>query len=140
MSGINVTATGDLTIQQTEGGSKCPSTQSDLFAFPIALNAQGLIGISGTGGTEVSQACFTINSPASFVSLAFPTSLRARVVYFRVLTGGPFDVRLTHAVAGVVTHPGQYFLLTQCEQTEGVSQIEVQGSGSFAWVAVGTTV
>lgn len=143
MAGIVVKLDGDFTLQQAEADStnSCPPASQDMQTFPLALFESGLTGISGTSGSEISQGCFTIVSPSAFVSLAFPSSMRARIFYLRALPGStPLDVRLTHAVAGQITYPDQYFMLMQFDATEQVSAVAVQGTGSFAWAAVGVLV
>ena len=141
MAGIEVTLEGDLSLKQLEQSQGCVTAGSDLMTFPLSLFAAGLTGLSTSAGSEISQGCMTINSPAAFVALAFPSSLRARLVYLRAMPGStPLDVRLTHAVAGAVTYPDQYLLLSQFDAVEQISAIEVQGIGSFAWAAVGVLV
>ncbi|PCJ25615.1 MAG: hypothetical protein COA94_05940 [Rickettsiales bacterium] len=141
MAGITVTVDGTLSLQQADQVPGCPPPGADLITFPLALFEQGLTGIAGASGSEISQGCFTINSAASFVTLAYPASLRARIFYLRALPGsGALDVRLTHSVAGAVTYPDQYLMLVQFSAVEQLTAIEVQGVGSFAWAAVGVLV
>jgi len=105
------------------------------------LFAAGLCGISGANGSEISQGCFTINSPNAFVDLAFPDTLRATIFFLRALHGStPLDVQLTHEASGVITYPDQYLMLLQFDAAEQISAAAVQGIGSFSWAAIGVLV
>lgn len=133
MAGVALSLSGSLTL--TRPYDCPPGTTDPGQAFLLGLSDYSR---AFPGGSEVSQRSMSVDSPSAFVALAFPATLRGRVVYLRVRTGR-LSLRLTHAGAGVVTYPtisGTF--LAEFPDTEQVSAIEVQGQSSdFEWLVAG---
>lgn len=140
MAGISTSLSGELELARVDSEG-CPvQSSAQLFSLELVQFGGALSGLAASDGTFIGQSCLSINSPAAFVTLPFPTGFQARMVYLRALSGGPFDVRLTHTTAGAVTHPDVFLTLQQYDPTdEVITLMEVQGVGAFEWVAVGLT-
>lgn len=135
MSGVSLSLNGALSVSRV---ADCPPGTTDTgCSFVLGLLP---LGTSFTGGSEISQKEMTINSPSALVSLAFPASLRGRLVYFRPLTGTFTKVELTHATAGAVEYPVAGTLLAEFPEAEQVTAMQVQGQGTFEWVVAGVLV
>lgn len=131
MKPVSATLAAELLITR---GQDCPSGTSD----PATVFQPDLLPVNkALFGADIGQKVMTINSPAAFVTLAYPGNLGARVVYFRPLTGSFSGIRLTHAGVGAVAYPTNGLFLAEFPESEQVEAIEVKGEGTFEWVAWG---
>lgn len=134
MQGVALALSGQLGIQRTSDG--CSPTSDPSLVFRLGLLAANA---SFVGGSEISQKLMTINS-ASFVAMAVPSSLRARVVYLRPTAGTITGVSLTHATAGLIEYPVAGTFLIELPAAEQASTMGVRGVGSFEWMFAGVLV
>src|SRR5690606_26528346 len=127
-SQLSVSFSGDLLIRLSaavcSGGSADPGTGYTLQLISANRAAEESIG----------QKLASLDSPAAFASLPYPSSLLGRVLYFRGLgERDVWDVRVTYATSGQVTQPIQGMLLLEAPDGDEITAVEVQGSGAFEW-------
>lgn len=134
MAQLNANIDGTLTIAPEKSQPAVPA-QSSGCTFGISIVQDVHKAPSG----EISQSRASIESPSAYVAMPFPANLTARVFYLRTISGGPFDIRLTHATTGQVVTPARYSMLTEVSETEQITAVDVQGQGSFEWAAFGPT-
>lgn len=137
MPQVSAKLTAELLVARAPLDGQCghnPGDPATTF-HPTLLPANAALT-----GADSGQKLMTVNSPGAYVALAFPANLRARVVYFRPLTGTFVGVRLTHAGQGVTIYPINGLLLGEYPEAEQVSAIEARGEGSFEWAAWGPLV
>ena len=132
MPDLTAKVTGTLTIAPSANATPTDGASTGC-TFGLSLRTE-----NQAPKNEISQSNAVIDSPASFVVQPFPAGLQARVFYFRRITGGPYDIRLTQLGAGAKTLDDvNGVMLVEVDAGEHFTQVEVQGAGTFEWAAFG---
>lgn len=132
MANLQASLSGTLTIGPAPS-SPPAANQSTGGTFGIGI----VNSTNAAPAGEISQAQGKVSSPAAYVAQPFPANLTARLFYFRAISGGPFDIRLTHATSGQVVYAQRLSMLTELDQAEQFTAFDVQGEGEFEWAATG---
>lgn len=124
----------DLTQTQlvVQSGDSCNGSSSG--SSPSYYDPQ--IGSARkSADSEIGQRRFEFASPAAFVALPTPSTLTGRLLYLRSISGDDLDVRVTHATQGATVYPvaSKGMLLLEPSDDEGISLVEVQGTGVIEW-------
>lgn len=131
MADLQAAVTGTLAIKPAPQSPPQHASTGCHFGFRLRSDSEAPAG-------EISQACHTV-SGAGFQDLPFPSNLRARVLYLRVLNNTAADIRLTRVTAAQHTIPQiRGAVLLEFMSDDEVTAVEVQGDGvQIEWAAFG---
>lgn len=128
-----LSATLDLTLDVRQAAGNCATPTAPVspgvgYSARLSLDADLEVG-STLGATDPGPD-----------PLPLPSNLEGRALYFRVLSGGPFDVDVTHAIQGATTYPvaaGGVLVLIPADD-EYITAVSVTGSGTYEWSVAGS--
>ena len=128
-STLTITLSGDLNLSLSAG--TCPAPADTGCSFALTLASANL-----TGTVEQSNKPLPVDASGGAVALPFPVGLLGKVIYLKVLTGGPMDVIVTHATQGATTYPVKSMLLLEVSDDELISAVSIGtgGVGTIEWV------
>jgi len=131
VAGLSVQSTGSLRVRPTGCTPDGNASSGSSFSF-------GLRPANRTAALNGGAARATVDSPAAFEQQPWTNGLRARVFYLRVLTDAALTLRLTLESSGPITIPCQgVFGPLEFPATDRVTGVEIKGSGTFEWQALG---
>jgi hypothetical protein len=132
---LSVKLTGDIDIKQD--AATCPGGVTDVGqGFKIELAS-----VNQSADLEISQKLAPVDASGGSVALPFPANLEGCVLFFSVLSGGPYDVQVTHQTQGVTTYPVRKTLLLEPSDDERITGITVlTGTGVIEWLVTGKVV
>ena len=130
---LSVNLSGDLDVRQSS--AVCPGGITDVgigFKF-------GLLSVNQQADIEISQKLAVIDASGGPVALPFPANLEGRVLYLKVLSGGPLVVTVTHATQGPTAYPVKGLLILEPSDDDRVLGVSVtSGQGSIEWIVTGS--
>ena len=129
---LSVTLTGDLDVRQN---SACaPGGITDVgCGFKLSLS-----DINCQADIEISQKLAVVDAGAAPVALPFPGNLEGTVLYFKVLSGGPFDLVVNHQTQGPTSYPLKHLIVMEPSDDEKILGLTIaSGEGSFEWIVTG---
>lgn len=130
-STLSVTLTGDLNLSLSAASCPTPADTGCSFALTLASSNK-------TGTIEQSNKPLPVDASGGAVALPFPVGLTGKVIYLKVLTGGPLDVSVTHATQGATVYPVKSTFLLEVSDDELISAVSITtGSGTIEWVVWG---
>lgn len=114
-----------LTAQISQSTAPCgiPADPGDARSAKITQSADNVYG----------QRPAEVASPGAFVALV-PAAVVGRFLWFHVLSGDGFDVRVTHDGQGATIYPVKSLLILEPAEDEAIENLEVRGEGEFEWL------
>jgi hypothetical protein len=131
MANLSAVVQGSLQVKPTAAAT-VDEQKSSGCSYGLSLRDQ-----NKAPACEISQQIAKTTS-GSFVALPFPANLRARVLYMRMRTSDPIQVRITQEVAGVTLLANvNGMILMEFSDADRITMVEVDGTAEFEWAAFG---
>ncbi len=133
MAKLTVSLDGNIDLKRSSAA--CPGSVTD----PGEAYKFTLLDANRSADLDQSNRLLPVDAGGGPVALPFPANLTGRFLYMKVVSGGPFDVSVTHATQGATVYPLKGAMLIEPSDDESVTAVSItDGAGDIEWLVTGT--